>query len=280
MLLPFVKMHGAGNDYLYVDGFQHRVEGPEELARRICERRTGVGADGLILIQPSERTDARMAMYNADGSRSAMCGNGLRCVGKFLFDRGRAGRLLSIATDAGLFPVEVLEEDAEGRACLLRVELPEPSFERSEVPMRGPEGEVLDEEFVVGGECLRIAAAGLGNPHCVVFLDSLEGLAIEKLGTLIQNDPRFPQGVNVEFVVARGPGQLRQRTWERGSGETSACGSGAVVAAVAAMRTLGMGPEVKVELQGGTLEVSWTGRGQPASLIGPAVEVFRGTFDY
>jgi diaminopimelate epimerase len=293
--LPFVKLHGSANDYVLVDAVAR--EGVEvvgatvprdswpALARAVADRRRGVGADGLLVVlppSPSVAAEARMAMLNPDGSEAEMCGNGLRCLGKFLFDRGRVEREFRIETRGGVVPSRVERTDERGRAAELSVTIGVPDFTRANVPMApGPKGDApaLDEEFELAGRKLRVSALRLGNPHCVVFVDDVERFPVSGVGAAIEADPRFPQRVNVEFVQRLGKDELAQRTWERGVGETLACGSGATAAAIVARRLHGFGTPVRIHLRGGELSVDWPGEGQPARLRGPAVEVFEGSLE-
>jgi len=286
--LPFVKLHGCGNDFVLVDGGAHPRDAQRratwsELARAASDRRRGVGADGLLVALPPSApasADARMAMFNPDGSEAEMCGNGLRCLGKFLFDRGRVGREFQVETRAGVVPVRVERLDASGRAAELSLLLGVPDFSRASVPMAGPpDVPALDEPFELRGRTLRVSALSLGNPHCVTFVDDVERFPVHEVGPVLESDPRFPRRVNVEFVQIVGRDELAQRTWERGAGETQACGSGATAAAVIARKVRGLGPELKVRLRGGELRVQWAGDGEPARLFGPAVEVFEGALD-
>jgi diaminopimelate epimerase len=284
MKLPFVKLHGCANDYVLVDGVEPgaALSGWSALAKRVCERRVAVGSDGLLVVLPPSSkslADARMAMFNPDGSEAEMCGNGLRCLGKFLFDRGRVGREFRVETRSGVVPTRVEQQDAAGRARELSLEIGVPDFERAHVPMVGGERPALDEPFLLAGRTWKVSALRLGNPHCVVFVDDVEHFPVPSVGAAIERDPRFPQRVNVEFVQKIGPDTLLQRTWERGAGETLACGSGATAAAVVARKVAGFGEEVRVRLRGGELTVRWSGDGKPARLLGPAEESFVGELD-
>lgn len=259
MRVPFTKMEGLGNDYLYVDGFTTALPLARggELARRWSDRHFGVGADGLIVLLPDDRAAVRMAMWNADGSRGAMCGNGLRCIARFAFQRGRVReRRFTVATDAGPRPVELLGGD-EVRAGLGDVRT-------------GPV-----ERLLVGGRELELVPGDAGNPHAVLFVADTEAADVHGIGAALQTHARFPGGVNVEFVQHLGGDRLRQRTFERGSGETLACGTGAAVAATAA-RASGRvhGDTIVVELRGGPLRVVRTGGA--LAIEGPARSVFTG----
>ncbi len=261
MRVAFTKMEGLGNDYVFVDTIASPfpVERASELARRWSDRHFGIGADGLILLQ---RGDAglRMAMWNADGSRGAQCGNGLRCLARFAFDRGHVReRHFAIATDAGWRRVELLDGD-DVRAAL------------GEVRTHAP------RQVVVGGEPLALVAGDAGNPHAVLFVDDTERADVHAIGSALQHHAAFPGGVNVEFVQRLGTDRIRQRTFERGSGETLACGTGAAVAAVAA-RAAGLvaGDPIVVALRGGVLRVA--GSGAALAIEGPARTVFGGEID-
>lgn len=279
--LRFTKMEGLGNDYVYVDGFRDQVADAPALSRRVSDRRFGIGSDGLILIQPptpGSGADYRMEMYNADGSRSEMCGNGLRCVAKYAFDHGIAPRPEHRAeTDAGVKLVEVTVEG--GRATGARIDMGPPRLERSEIPMLGAPGRVVRETLVAAGRELAVTCVSMGNPHCVTFVDDPERFPVEVVGPAVENHPSFPRRTNAEFVKVVSPREIVQRTWERGSGETFACGTGACAVAVAARLNGLAGPDVTIRLRGGDLRVQWEGEGAPVLMTGPAVEVFRGELD-
>jgi len=292
--LPFVKMHGCANDYVVVDGAAVAVRDPVALARASADRRTGVGADGLLLVLPPSkvsdparadarmspiRADARMRMFNPDGSEAEMCGNGLRCLGKFLFDRKRVGRDFTIETLAGLCAMRVEATTPDGRASELSVEIGVPEFARARVPVAGDGGPMVDELFELAGRSLRVSALRLGNPHAIVFVDDVDHFPVHSVGPTIERDARFPERINVSFVEAVGTDELKQRTWERGVGETLACGSGATAAAIVARRVRRFGPDVRIHVRGGDLGVHWDGDGKPARLRGPAVEVFEGVLE-
>ncbi len=280
--IPFVKLHGCANDYVLVDGFELQLADWATLARSVADRRRSVGSDGLLVVQPPGNADAaaRMAMFNPDGSEAEMCGNGLRCLGKFLFDRRRVGRDFRIETVGGPVPMRVERLAVDGSAVELSAEIGVPDFTRAHVPMAGPATPALDESFKLAGRTLKVSALRLGNPHCVVFVDDVEHYPVHSVGPAVERDPRFPQQVNVEFVAVAGPGELIQRTWERGAGETLACGSGATAAAIVARKVRGFPADIRVRLRGGDLTVHWPGDGAPATLRGPAVESFSGTLDF
>ncbi|MHC4861544.1 MAG: diaminopimelate epimerase [Planctomycetota bacterium] len=273
--MRFTKMEGLGNDYVYVNGFEVEVADPSALARLISDRHLGVGSDGLILILPSESADVRMEMFNADGSRAELCGNGLRCVGAFAHRHGLvASPEMTVMTGAGPLGVHVLEADDAGRARV-RIELGRPRLDRSEIPMLGSAGRVVREPIEAAGESLRITAVSMGNPHAVTYVDDVAAFPVERIGPALSTHPSFPNRTNVEFVEVRSETEVAQRTWERGTGETRACGTGAAAVTVAGILTGRTGSPVTVHLLGGDLTVEWDGEG-PVHQTGPATEVFAG----
>lgn len=279
--MRFTKLQGAGNDYVYVDCFQETITGDlAELARRISDRRRGVGSDGLILIWPTEQADARMQMLNADGSEAQMCGNGLRCVAKFVYDRGICRREeLSLVTAAGLrkaWPIVDRGRDDDGRVDRVRIDMGPPALAPEEIPTTLVGDSIIDAPFEIAGQPLRVTCVSMGNPHCVIFVDDVERAPVQELGPQIETDPRFPERVNVEFVEVVSPSRVRQRTWERGSGETWACGTGAAAVGVAGVLTSRTERDVTVQLLGGDLEVNWSAADNHVYSTGPTVEVFTG----
>jgi len=278
--LPFTKMHGIGNDYVYVDAFATKVADPARVARLVSPRNKGIGSDGLILICPSDVADCRMEMYNADGSRGEMCGNGIRCVAKFAFEHGLAPKeRMSIETDAG---VKTLALDVQGgRVESVTVDMGAPILDGASIPVQA-EGRVIDHPFVVDGVEHRITCVSMGNPHCVLFVDDTATAPVHTLGRRIETDPFFPKKVNVEFIQLLEPapaGRLRMRVWERGSGETHACGTGACAAAVAAVLTGRARRSVEIELLGGNLQIEWRESDDHVAMTGPATEVFSGEIE-
>jgi diaminopimelate epimerase len=272
--LPFTKMHGIGNDYIYVDAFTHRVADPAALSRRLSPRRTGVGGDGLILIAPSATAHCRMEMYNADGSRGDMCGNGIRCVAKYAYEHGLArANPMRIETDAGVKAVTLALE--QERVTAATVDMGAPILDGPRIPVAA-EGRVIDMPLDVGGRSYRITCVSMGNPHCVVFLDEVAPLALEQIGPLFEHHPFFPKRVNTEFVRVDNRRELTMRVWERGSGATAACGTGACAVVVAAALT-GRGERAAtVHLPGGDLAIEWRAGDESVYMTGPATEVFRG----
>ncbi len=277
MKLPFTKMHGISNDYVYVNTFSTAVTDPPSLARRLSERRTGIGGDGLILICPSPTAHARMEMYNADGSRGAMCGNGIRCVGKYVYDHGLArDNPLKIDTDSGLKVLFLeLEDSAVTRVT---VDMDEPILDGRQIPLATP-GQMIDQPLTVDGTAYQVTCVSMGNPHCVTFVEDVEPLALETLGPKFEHHPLFPDRVNTEFIQVVSPTELNMRVWERGSGETWACGTGACAAAVAAMLTDRAERRVSIHLRGGDLDIEWRTADGHVYMTGAAEEVFEGTVE-
>lgn len=279
MPLPFVKLHGLGNSYIYFD-FLDGAPGALDLAalsRAVSDKGFGLGADGLIAILPSERADARMRIFNADGSEAEMCGNGIRCVGKYLYDRGRVPKTdMVIETGAGLLALRIHAVD--DRARWVQVEMGPPALARAKIPMTGdPAGKAIDEPLEVNGRRYLVTALSMGNPHCVIFAESLDDELVLGVGPLIERHPAFPRRTNVEFVRSLPDGSLEMRVWERGSGETLACGTGACAAAVAArLQGITHEDEVTVRLRGGDLSIRWS-PGGPVWMTGPAEEIAAGT---
>jgi diaminopimelate epimerase len=280
MRLPFTKMHGIGNDYVYVNAFETRVADPVRVAQLVSPRHTGIGSDGLILIAPSDVADCRMEMYNADGSRGAMCGNGIRCVAKYAYEHGIARQPeMRIETDSGVKQIAL--ELRAGAVVGATVDMGAPILEPAEIPIAGA-ARMIDAPFEVAGQRLRITCVSMGNPHCVTFVESTETAPVTTLGPKIEVDPLFPRRVNVEFaqVLGAAPGdRLRMRVWERGSGETSACGTGACAVAVAGVLTGRARRSVEVELLGGALRIEWREADDHVYMTGGATEVFSGEID-
>lgn len=273
--MRFTKMHGAGNDYVYVDCFQQpEPPDPAALARRISDRHFGVGGDGLILILPSSKADARMRMFNADGSESEMCGNGIRCVAKYVFDHGLCRKPeLAIETGAGILVLRL--EIRGGKVERARVDMGRPVLEAQRIPTTFAGSPVVRVPLKVGGRTLHATCVSMGNPHCVMFVEELSDDLVLGVGPLVERDEHFPRRVNVEFVQVLKPDEVRMRVWERGSGETLACGTGASAACVAGVLEGVTGRRVLAHLRGGDLELEWA-EDDHVYLTGPAVEVFSG----
>lgn len=276
--MRFTKMEGLGNDYVYVDMREETVLDPPRLARRVSDRRFGIGGDGLILVHPADDADFRMEMYNADGSRGEMCGNGIRCVARFVHDRGWTTKDELVAdTDAGRKRLWMVRD---GDALTgVRVDMGPPELERSLIPMLGEPGEVIDEPLVLSDRTLQVTAVSMGNPHCVTFVDDTTAYPVGAVGPEVESHARFPNRVNAEFVQIVSRTEVHQRTYERGSGETFACGTGACAVVVAGRLNGLLDESVTVHLLGGDLRIEWAGRGETVFMTGPAVRVFEGTID-
>lgn len=273
--MRFIKMHGAGNDYVYVDCFSESPpHDPAALAQRISDRHRGIGGDGLVLIGPSERADARMRMFNADGSESEMCGNAIRCVAKYLYDHGRARRsALHIETGAGILAVQVFVEN--GRVARARVNMGRPVFEAARIPVLLAGDPPVRAPLDVGGRRLEATCLSMGNPHCVTFVPDLTDELVLGLGPQIERHAAFPRRINAEFVRVLSPREIEMRVWERGSGETQACGTGASAACVAGVLNGLTERTITAHLPGGDLTLEWDEAGD-VYLTGPATEVFTG----
>jgi diaminopimelate epimerase len=276
--MKFAKMHGAGNDYVYVNGFEETVEDPARLAEEVSDRHFGIGSDGLILILPSAVADLRMRMFNADGSEAEMCGNGIRCVAKYAYDHGLVdSREITVETAAGIKPLQLFVND-RNRVEKVRVNMGRPRLTRGEIPMTGdPDEQVVGQELKVLDRTFHITCVSMGNPHCVIFVDNVAEFPVEKYGPAVERHPLFPNRTNVEFVEAVSETEVRQRTWERGAGETLACGTGASAVTVAGVLTGRTGRTVLNHLTGGDLELEFAADGH-VYMTGPAVQVFTGEY--
>jgi diaminopimelate epimerase len=274
--MKFTKMHGAGNDYIYVDCFAQPIPAdPGALSRAMADRHFGVGGDGLILICPADGADAEMRMFNADGSYAEMCGNGIRCVAKYLYDHGIARRESLRITSAGkpyVFELEV----RNGKVSRVRVDMGEPEFDPAKIGTTLAGAPPTEIPLEVGGQKIKVTAMAIGNPHCVAFVDEPTDDLVLRVGPLVERHASFPNRVNVEFATVLNPETARQRTWERGSGETLACGSGACAVAVAGALTGRLQRRVTVKLLGGDLEIHWNETDNHVYMTGPAAEVFSG----
>jgi diaminopimelate epimerase len=277
--MKFTKMQGAGNDYVYVNCFEERLENPAQIAVKVSNRNFGIGSDGLILILPSDRADIRMRMFNADGSESEMCGNGIRCVAKYAFDHGLVMKKeITAETGAGILTLQLFT-DSRDKVDKVRVNMGAPRLSRAEIPMigNGP-SPVMAEPLNILHTLFNITCLSMGNPHCVIFVDDVESFQVEKYGPLIENHEIFPRRTNVEFVRIISPSEVRQRTWERGAGETLACGTGASAVCVAGILNGLTEKKILNHLSGGDLELEWAEDGN-VYMTGPAVEVFSGEID-
>lgn len=277
--MKFTKMHGCGNDYVYVNCLSETVEHPEDTARLVSDRHFGIGSDGLILIKPSKVADFEMAMYNADGSRGEMCGNGIRCVAKYVYDYGLTDKTeISVETLAGIKYLQLAVED--GKVSEVRVNMGAPVLEAEKIPVLIPGSPVVSQPMTVAGRAYKVTCVSMGNPHCVVFLDEdVRELDLEKIGPDFENHELFPKRINTEFVNVIDETHLRMRVWERGSGETLACGTGTCATVVAAILNGLTKNEVTVELLGGSLRIEWDRKADLVYMTGPATVVYTGEID-
>ena len=273
--MKFTKMQGIGNDYVYVNCFQEKVENPGEVAKMVSDRHFGIGSDGLILIKPSDVADFEMDMYNSDGSRGAMCGNGIRCVAKYVYDYGLTDKTsITVNTASGIKYLDLTIEN--GKAVQIRVNMGTPILEASKIPVISEKEKVIDEPIVAGNKEYRITAVSMGNPHAVTYIDDVKGLDIEKIGPQFEHHSIFPDRVNTEFVKVLDRNTVEMRVWERGSGETLACGTGACAVAVASILNGYTEDEVTVKLLGGDLKIYWDRKENLVYMTGPAEVVFDG----
>lgn len=278
MKLRFTKMHGCGNDYVYVNCFEEEVKDPVSLSIAISDRHFGVGGDGLVLICPSDRADAKMRMFNADGSEGKMCGNAIRCVGKYLYDHGIVRKTtVTIETLSGIKTLELFLKD--GKVDSAQVNMGPAILIPSEIPVNLPGEQAVAVPVKIAGEEHTITCVSMGNPHCIVFGGDPYELDLPKIGPLFENDPLFPERVNTEFIEVLDDHTLNMRVWERGSGETWACGTGACAAAVAAVLNgfCKKGKDISVRLRGGELTIRYTD--EAVFMTGKAMEVFHGEWD-
>lgn len=277
--MKFTKMHGIGNDYVYVNLFKEHLSGePEEVARTVSDRHFGIGSDGLILIGPSERADVRMRMFNADGSESEMCGNGVRCVAKYIYDHGIATKdVVTIETGRGVLTLDIEAEG--GKAARVRVDMGPPILRAAEIPTTLPGDPPVDVPLSVNDQDLTLTAVSTGNPHVVVYVLDVDRAPLDVLGPALECHPVFPARVNVHFVQVLGPGEVRMRTWERGSGITLACGTGACAVCVAGVLSGRTRRRLLAHLPGGDLELEWPDDDGSVFMTGPATEVFSGEWN-
>jgi len=275
--MKFTKMHGLGNDYIYVNCFEEQVPDRAALARRVSDRNFGIGGDGLICICPSHRADFRMDMYNADGSRGLMCGNGIRCVGKYVYDNGLTDKTeITVETPGGIKRLAL--HLSSGRVDTVRVDMGAPMLAPPDIPILAEGDSFIDRPIQVLGESWNVTCVSMGNPHAVVFVPDVDALALLRLGPAFECHGLFPDRVNTEFVQALDDGTLKMRVWERGSGETLACGTGACASVVAAHLTGRCGRAVTVQLRGGALQIEWADGDGHVYMTGPATTVFDGEF--
>lgn len=268
-------MQGAGNDYIYVDGFTQHIENPSQLAIKLSDRHFGIGSDGLVLILPSETCDFRMQMFNSDGSEAEMCGNASRCVGKYVFDHGMTTKKeITLETGAGVKYITLLDGDTKTRK--VTVDMGEPILDPTLIPVRVAEEPVLDYPLDIDGKIWKISCVSMGNPHAVVFTKDIKNLDLPVIGPKFEKHPIFPRKTNTEFIEVVDRNTLNMRVWERGAGETLACGTGACAAAVVAVLNNYCDREITIHLLGGDLEIKWDQTNNHVYMTGEAVTVFEG----
>ena len=274
--MKFTKMQGLGNDYVYVNCLKEKIADPPELARKISDRHFGVGSDGLIMINPSDKADFEMEMYNADGSRAEMCGNGIRCVAKYVYDYGLTDKTyISVETLAGIKYLDLTVEN--GKVSLVKVDMGQPILEPEKIPVAAKGSRVVDEPLLVDGKEYRMTCVSMGNPHAVIFVDEdVKNLPLEKIGPSFENHICFPKRVNTEFVRVIDRHTAEMRVWERGSGETLACGTGTCAVAVACVLNGLTEDAITVHLLGGNLYIEWDREKNTVYMTGPAEAVFDG----
>ena len=271
----FTKMHGLGNDYVCINCFRERVEDPSGFARTLCDRHYGIGADGLILICPSKVSDFKMEIYNSDGSGAGMCGNGIRCLGKYVYDYRLTGKeTLSIETKSGIRNMHLHIQD--GKACGAMVDMGVPRLNAHSIPILSEKDLVINDPIEVQKKNYRMTGISMGNPHAVIFSEEINGISLEETGRELEFHPRFPERANIEFCHVTARDRMEIRVWERGVGETLACGTGACAAVVASVLNDLTDEEVIVKLLGGELSVRWDRKVNHVFLEGPAVKVFDG----
>lgn len=265
--MKFTKMQGIGNDYVYVNCFEETIKNPCRVAQIVSDRHFGIGSDGLILIQPSEKADCRMRMYNLDGSEGAMCGNAIRCVGKYVYDHGIVKKeRISVETQSGLRYLDLVVE--QGKVASVTVDMGEPELTS-----------LLPEPICVDGKDYEFVGISVGNPHAVYFMEDIDSLDLERIGPAFEHHERFPERTNTEFIQLVDRSHIRMRVWERGSGETWACGTGATASVAAAILMGYVENSVRVSLRGGELVITWNRETNHIFMTGPAVEVFHGEMD-
>ncbi|MBQ8878743.1 MAG: diaminopimelate epimerase [Lachnospiraceae bacterium] len=280
--MKFTKMHGCGNDYVYVDGAKEQipVKDKPELVRKLSDRHFGIGGDGVIFINPSDEADFEMEMYNMDGSRSEMCGNGIRCVAKFVYDKGLTDKEhISIISGGKVKYIDLNIENE--KVSTVKVNMGEPILKAADIPVvtDNPEGSVIAENIEVAGNTYKMTCVSMGNPHAVVFMEDVTNLEIEKIGPLFENHQRFPRRTNTEFVKVIDRNNVEMRVWERGTGETLACGTGTCATVVACVLNNLTEDEVNVKVLGGLIKIKWDREANLVYMTGPAATVFEGEIE-
>ena len=276
--MKFTKLHGCGNGYIYVNLFEEKLENPAEMSIKVSDHHFGIGSDGLITIGPSEIADFTMHIYNADGSEAEMCGNGIRCVGKYVYDHGLTDKTeVAVETGAGIKLLTLNVED--GRVKTVRVDMGEPIFKPEQIPVVAEGEMVIQEPITVGDKEWKMTCVSMGNPHAVVFVDDVKDFPLEKYGPLFENHERFPKRTNTEFVKVVSRTEAYMRVWERGSAETWACGTGTCATVVACILNGLTDRKVLVHLLGGDLVIEWDEETNHVFMTGPATEVFSGEYN-
>jgi diaminopimelate epimerase len=276
--MKFTKMHGCGNDYVYVNLFEEQLDNPAEVSIKVSDRHFGIGSDGLITIGPSDKADFRMHIYNADGSEAEMCGNGIRCVAKYVYDHNLTDKTeITVETGAGVLTLILYPEN--GKVQQVRVDMGEPILTPTEIPVVSENDQVIDEPIEVGGKTWNMTCVSMGNPHAVVFVDDTASFPLEKYGPLFENHERFPKRTNTEFVQVISRTEANMRVWERGSAETWACGTGTCACVMACILNGKTEDKVLVHLRGGDLTIEYDRASNHVFMTGPATEVFSGEIE-
>ncbi len=276
--MKFTKMQGLGNDYIYINCTNAEVDNPSEVARRVSDRHFGIGSDGLVLILPSQNADFKMRMFNSDGSESEMCGNAIRCVGKYVYDNGLTEKkVINIETLAGIKVLTLTVEN--GKVCLVRVDMGEPILEPKNIPVNTDKSRFISEPVVVGNYEFNVTAVSMGNPHAVAYIDNVDNFPLNEIGPKMETHKLFPRKVNAEFVQIIDKNTLKMRVWERGAGETLACGTGACAVLVASVLNNVSERAATIKLLGGDLYIEWSEKDNHVYMTGPAVKVFDGEIE-
>ena len=276
--MRFTKMHGLGNDYVYVDGWDEQIADPAEVARRVSDRHFGIGSDGLILVLPDEQADCRMRMFNADGSEAQMCGNGIRCVAKYAYDHGRtSANPMRVATLGGIMTID-LEIGDDGKVAAATVDMGEPILAGREIPTTFDGDRVINRPVEIAGRTWNVTCVSMGNPHAIVYVEDVNAVDLNATGPAFENADVFPERINVHFVQVHSPGEVTMATWERGSGITLACGTGATAVCVAGVLAGESARKILAHLPGGDLQLDWREDTNHVFMTGPAAEVFSGVW--
>ena len=277
--MRFTKMQGLGNDYVYVDCFEQELAEPAAVARAVSDRHFGIGGDGLILVLPSEQADVRMRMFNADGSEGEMCGNGVRCLAKYAYDHGRTGaNPMRVETLAGIKTIDLVLGEG-GKVASATVDMGEPILDPPSIPVNIPQQRVVDMPMRTSTHAYQMTCVSMGNPHAVMYVPDVAAVPLEQVGPELERNPLFPQRINAHFVQVHSVEEVTMRTWERGSGVTLACGTGASAVCVAGVLTGRSGRKITAHLPGGELVLEWREEDNRVYMTGPAVKVFSGEWE-